>query len=149
MEKSVQFNEQQKRMFILSNWEAMQLFGSVCKAYNSISCYEESGMENMLVNVKAAVKHICSSFREAGHAYDNGKWFGVMYQEEDVGYVKDMEEESEMFRKLFYGYCYDLSQVKFDNFTADQFDIILRDIVAIGSMFVTKDVLEKVMFGEE
>lgn len=131
--------------FMEMNLYAMGNFGKVHRGFQECFCYDETIWRLMIDNVKAAVSSVFASFEEIGHGYDKGMWFHAMYEEELVGSIQDMEAMQDVFRKLYFDYCYDLSLY---GAGIGDIDAILRDIIAIGSMFMTDDMLEKVLWGE-
>lgn len=132
--------------FLEMNFLAMSLFGRVYRGFQKCFCYNEEDWSRMIEDVKVAVQSVFSSFETVGHGHDKGKWFHVMYDEECVGSIQDMDAIQDTFRKLYFDYCYDLSLY---GVGVGDTDAILRDIIAIGSMFMTEDVLEKVLWKED
>lgn len=132
--------------FMEMNWLAMSRFGRVYRGFQTCFCYDEEIWILMINDIKNAVSLVFSSFEAVGHGYDRGAWFHTMYEEEFAGSMQDMDAMQDAFRKLFFDYCYDISL--YGDGTGDA-DTILRDIIAIGSMFMTEEVLEKVLWKEE
>lgn len=149
MEDVVRIDDTKQRWFMLYNWRAMQCLGEVCRMYQKGLLYTEAGMKNALQDVKDAIANINASAFEIGRSIGTEDRFRSIYREEEIGAIENMEDSQDTFWKLFNGFCYDLSQIDLDYPVERQVDVLIRDMVAIGSMFMTEQAMVDFLFGEE